>query len=169
MFGDASVNSHDKNLNGSQTQETTATASWEYLMPKKRERAALYVRESDPTLADSTTIDSAVKALREHCTKEGYILQTQHEYKEAISAYSVPYYERPRLMEMLKAAKRHEFDVVCITEVRALSRKGAAEVLLIYQALADANVRLETISEKFSDDPTGELILTWKATYARLE
>jgi hypothetical protein len=110
-----------------------------------------------------------VKALRDHCVKEGYILQSQHEYKEAISAYSVPYYERARLMDMLKDAQRKAFDVVCITEVRALSRKGAAEVLLIYQTLLDAGVRLETISEKFSDDPTGELILTWKATYARLE
>ncbi len=138
-------------------------------MPKKYERAAIYVRESDPTLADSTTIDSAVKALRDHCAKEGYSLGSQHEYKEAISAYQVPYYERARLMDMLKAAQRKEFDVVCITEVRALSRKGAAEVLLIYQTLMDAGVRLETTQEKFSDDPTGELILTWKATYARLE
>jgi DNA invertase Pin-like site-specific DNA recombinase len=138
-------------------------------MPKRKQRAAIYIRESDVTLADSTTIDSAVKACREYCKKEGYILEPQHEYKEAISAYSVPYFQRPRLMQMLEAASRHEFDVLVITEVRALSRKGAGEVFLIYEALQKASVNLETIHERFSDDPVGELVLSFKATYAKLE
>jgi hypothetical protein len=46
------------------TASSTAPISWEYLMPKRRERAAIYVRESDVSLAmDSTTVESAVKAL----------------------------------------------------------------------------------------------------------
>ncbi len=131
---------------------------------------ALYVRESDILLADSTTIESAVKACREYGQKEGYLFDpNSHEYKEAISAYSVPYYQRPVLMNMLKAAGRKEFDVLVITEVRALSRKGAAEVLLIYNELQKVSIRLETISERIDDSPVGELLLTWKATYARLE
>lgn len=138
-------------------------------MPKRKEIMAGYIRESDVTLADSTTIESAAKAVRDYGEKEGYLYPSHLEFKEAISAYSVPYFKRPQLMNMLKAAERHEFTVLVITEVRALSRKGAAEVLLIYQALQEAGVRLETISEKFSDDPIGELVLTWKATYARLE
>src|SRR5437667_10087775 len=138
-------------------------------MPERRKRAALYVRESDITLADSTTIESAVKACREYCEHEGYIHETHHEYVEAISAYSVPYFQRPRLMKMLDDAGHNQFDVVVITEVRALSRKGAGEVFLIYETLQKAGVTLETIHEKFSDDPTGELILSFKATYAKLE
>lgn len=138
-------------------------------MPKRKIRAALYVRESDLTLADSVTIDSAVKAVKEYCRREDYLLDVQHEYIEAVSAVYVPYFQRPRLMDMLKAAARHEFDTVVIVEVRALSRKGAGEVFLIYQELQKANVSLETINEKFSDDPIGELILSWRATYARLE
>src|SRR5229473_1996833 len=101
---------------------STAQFSWEYLMPKRKERMAGYIRESDPTLADSTTIDSQAKAIRLYGEKEGYSYDIAvHEFREAISAYSVPYFERPRLMEMLKAAQRHEFDVLVITEVRALS------------------------------------------------
>jgi DNA invertase Pin-like site-specific DNA recombinase len=153
--------------------QSTAQISWEYLMPKKREIMAGYIRESDITLANSsTTIESAAKAIREYGKREGYIYNTAlHEYKESISASvtGVPYFQRPKLMEMLKAAERGEFTVLVITEVRALSRRGAGEVFLIYDALQKAGVRLETITEKFSDDPMGEMTLTWKATYARLE
>jgi DNA invertase Pin-like site-specific DNA recombinase len=139
-------------------------------MPKKRERAAIYVRESDIGLAtDSTTMESAMNAIRQYCLKEEYIVEPTHEYREAISGFSVPYFQRPELMKVLKAAERKEFDVLVITEVRALSRKGAGEVFLIYEALQKAGCRLETISEKFSDSPVGELVLSWKATYARLE
>ena len=138
-------------------------------MPKRKERMAGYIRESDPTQADSTTIESAAKAVREYGENQGYIYEPRHEYKEAISAHSVPYFQRPELMKALKAAERHEFDVFVITEVRALSRKGAGEVFIIYDSLQKSSVRLETITEKFSDDPMGEMVLTFKATYARLE
>jgi len=139
-------------------------------MPKKRERAAIYVRESDIGLAtDSTTMESAMNAIRQYCRKEEYIVEPIHEFREAISGFSVPYFQRPELMKALKAAERKEFDVLVITEVRALSRKGAGEVFLIYEALQKAGCRLETITEKFSDSPVGELVLSWKATYARLE
>lgn len=138
-------------------------------MPKRRERMAGYIRESDERLADSTTIDSAAKAIREYGEKQGYIYDPVHEYKEAISAYAVPYFQRVVLMNALKAAERHEFDVFVITEVRALSRKGAGEVFIIYEMLQKFGIRLETIYERFSDDPVGELVLSFKATYAKLE
>jgi hypothetical protein len=42
-------------------------------MPKRKERMAGYIRESDPALANSTTIESQAKAVREYAKKEGYI------------------------------------------------------------------------------------------------
>src|SRR5258708_12118248 len=72
-------------------------------------------------------------------------------------------------MDMLKAAERHEFDVLLVTEIRALSRRGAGEVLVIYNSLQKADVRLETLSEKITDDPMGEVLLTFRATWARIE
>ena len=89
---------------------STAHISWEYLMPKRKERMAGYIRESDPSLADSTTIDSAAQAVREYAKQQGYIYEPQHEYKEAISAYTVPYLEREKLVALLEAARRREFD-----------------------------------------------------------
>jgi hypothetical protein len=166
---ETAVNSHAHRNNGSLKSSTTLAASWEYLMPQKQEIMAGYIRESDETLADSTTIESAAQAVRDYGKRQGYIYPPHLEFKEAISAYQVPYFQRKRLMDMLEAAKRKEFHVLVIPEVRALSRRGAAEVLLIYQALLDSGVRLETIHEKFADDPMGELALTWKATFARVE
>src|SRR2546429_7236025 len=93
-------------------------------MPKRKERMAMYVRESDVSLADSTTIESQAKACREYGQKQGYVFHIQsHEFKEAVSGYTVSYTERPALLKMLEAAKRHEFDVLIVSEIRALGRK----------------------------------------------
>lgn len=137
-------------------------------MPKRKERMAGYIRESDPSLADSTTIDSAAQAVREYAEREGYIYEPQHEYKEAISAYTVPYLEGDKLVALLEAAKRHEFDVVAVTEIRAISRRQV-EVFIIYDMLMKYGIRLETIKEKFEDDAMGRLILGLRAAYAEIE
>jgi hypothetical protein len=102
------------------TSDATSTlpASWEYLMPQKQEIMAGYIRESDQTLADSTTIESAAKAVREYGQRQGYIYPPHLEFKEAISAYQVPYFQRKRLMDMLEAARRKDFHVLVIPEVR---------------------------------------------------
>src|SRR5712691_731777 len=137
-------------------------------MPKRKERMAGYIRESDPTLADSTTIESQAKAVRQYAEKEGYIYEPQHEYKEAISAYQVPYTERKKLLELLEAAKRHEFDVLAVCEIRAVSRRQV-EVFIIYDMLQKLGIRLETINEKFEDDAMGRIILGLRAGDAEIE
>ncbi len=147
---------------------STLPASWEYLMPKRKVRMAGYIRESDVTLADSETIRSAAKAVREYGEKEGYDYSPDHEYLEAISAYLVPYTKRPRLLEMFQAAKRGEFDVLVLTEIRALSRKQV-EVFVIYDLLQKYHVRIETIQEKFEDSALGRYILATRAMIAEVE
>src|SRR5437588_12139188 len=88
------------------TTTSTIPASWEYLnMPKRKERMAGYIRESDPSLADSTTLESQAKAVRLYGEKEGYLYDVAvYEYREAISAYTVSYMERPQLLKLLEAA-----------------------------------------------------------------
>jgi hypothetical protein len=84
----------------------TSQISWEYILGKnRRERMALYIRESDPRLATSTTIESQAKLVREYGEKEGYLYDPELEFREAISAYEIPYIERERLQTMLDAAK----------------------------------------------------------------
>jgi DNA invertase Pin-like site-specific DNA recombinase len=148
----------------------TARYSWEYLgLPKKKERMAGYIRFSDPsTPLDDATMDSQAKAVREYGEKEGYIYDPRHEYREAISAYTVPYMERKTLLEVLDAAKRKEFDVLVTTEVRCISRR-TVEVFVIYDLLQKYGVRYETIQEKFEDSATGHLILSARAFSAEVE
>src|SRR6266571_7924226 len=149
---------------------STIRTSLEYFMPQRRERAILYVRESDTALAmDSTTVESAVKALLAHAERKGYVVSPDDIHREAISAYHVFYFDRPELMKALKKVERHEADVFLVTEIRALSRRGAGEVLVIYSTLQKANVRLETLSESITDDPMGEVLLTFRASWARIE
>lgn len=147
---------------------TILSASWEYMMPKRTERMAGYIRESDVSLANSTTIESAAKAVREYGEKEGYIYDPTHEFKEAISSVTVPYTEREKLLKMLDAAKRKEFDVLVVTEIRAISRRQV-EVLVIYDMLQKYGVRLETIKEKFGDDAMSKAILSLRSMFVEIE
>ncbi len=146
-------------------------SSWEYTLSKiRRKRMAGYIRESDERLIDgTTTMESAAKAVREHGAKQGYIYEPQYEYKEALSAASNAYYDRPRLMDMLKAAERREFDVLVVTEVRALSRRGAGEVIVIYDMLKKYGIELESLARKYGEDEMARFILLWEAEYARVE
>jgi len=105
-------------------------------MPKRRERMALYTRESDPRLADSTTIESAAQSVREHGERQGYIYDPDLDFREAISSVEVPYMYRKRLQDMLDAAKRGLFDVLVVTEIRAISRRQV-EVLVIYDPVTE--------------------------------
>jgi site-specific DNA recombinase len=128
-----------------------------------------YIRESDPSLADSITIESQAKAVRQYAEKEGYLYDViVHEFKEAISAYTVPYMQREKLLKLLQAAKRREFDVLAVTEIRAISRRQV-EVFIIYDILQKYGVRLETIKEKFEDDAMGRVILGLRAGFAEIE
>lgn len=148
----------------------TTQFSWEYLMPKRKERMAGYIRESDTTMAaDSTTMESQAKAVRQYAEKTGYSYDVSvHEYREAISAYTVPYMERKVLLEALAAAKRREFDVFVVSEIRALGRRQV-EVFVLYDQLQKYGVRLETIQEKFEDSAIGRYILATRAMIAEVE
>src|SRR5260221_576838 len=84
------------------TVSGTAPISWEYLMPKRKERMAGYIRESDPTLATSTTIESAAKAIADYGKEAGYIYEREkYEYREAISAYEVPWQKRNKSLQKI--------------------------------------------------------------------
>lgn len=139
-------------------------------MPEKQERMAGYIRFSDPSVPlDDAVMESQARAIREYGEREGYLYDiSQHEYREAISAYTVPSIERKILLEVLKAAKRREFDVFVVTEVRSISRR-AVEVFVIYDLLQKYGVRLETVSERFENSATGRLILSARALSAEVE
>lgn len=137
-------------------------------MPKRRERAATYVRESDPRLAESNTLLSQAKLVQEYCEKEGYLCEPELDFREAISAYEIPYLEREKLQQLLDCAKRKLFDVLVVSEIRAISRRQV-EVLVIYDMLQKYGIRLETVKEKFGEDAMSKAILSLRARFVEVE
>jgi site-specific DNA recombinase len=138
-------------------------------MPQRKERAGRYIRESDERLvAGTTTMESQTKVVNEYCDSQRYICEPEHEWREAISAVEVPYMERKELLKMLAAAKRREFDVLVISEVRALARRQV-EVLVIYDMLQKYGVRLETVKEKFGEDAMSKAILSLRSMFVEIE
>ncbi len=148
---------------------STAQISWEYLMPKRNERAGRYVRESDGRLVEgTTTMESQTKVVNEYCESQRYICEPHHEWREAISSVEVPYMDRKALIDMLPAAKRKEFDVLVVSEIRAISRRQV-EVLVIYDMLQKYGVRLETVKERFGEDAMSKAILSLRAMFTEIE
>src|SRR5258708_7570337 len=130
---------------------------------------ASYIRESDISLAERSRFDSKAKYCGEYGDRQGLAFNImEHEYREAISGYYVSYTERTILLKMLEAAKRHEFDVLVVSEIRALGRKQV-EIFVIYDQLQKYGIRLETISEKFEDSAMGRLILSLRAAFSEIE
>jgi hypothetical protein len=76
--------------------------------------------------------------------------------------------QREQLQSLLNAAKRKEFDVVSVTQVRAIGRRQV-EIFIIYDILQRSGIRLETIHEKFEDDAMGRIVLSLHAGFAEIE
>src|SRR5205085_10513611 len=72
------------------------------------------------------------------------------------------------LLKMLDAAKKKLFDVLVISEVRALGRRQV-EVLVIYDMLQKYGIRLETVKEKFGEDAMSKAILSLRAMFVEIE
>jgi DNA invertase Pin-like site-specific DNA recombinase len=142
----------------------------EYLgMPHKKLRAGGYPRVSDPTLKDSPTLESQEKAIRDFiASKPDYELSESHIKPEAMSAYLKPYKERPELMWLIDAARRHEYDVLVITEYSRLSRHQTEQAVIIY-ILEEYGVQVVSITENFDDTPVGRFMRSVYAFVSELE
>src|SRR2546423_1781551 len=129
--------------------------SMEFLGMTKRIRIAGYPRVSDEGLKDTPTLDSQEADIRRYiAAHEGYELEEEHMYPEAMTAYYLPFRERPQLMRMLDAARRKEFDKVIVTEFSRLSRRQLEQAVII-GILESYGVKVESCTEKFDDSPVG--------------
>ena len=60
-------------------------------------------------------------------------------------------------MELLDAARRHEFEVLVVTEFSRLSRRQVEQAVII-DILEKYGVRVESVTEKFEDSPIGQFM-----------
>jgi site-specific DNA recombinase len=137
-------------------------------MSHRRERMGIFTRESDPRVASSITMESAARIAREHGERQGYLYDSACDWREAVSSVEVPYMKRQQLQAMLAAAKRKQFDVLVVSEIRAISRRQV-EVLVIYDQLQKYGIRFETVKEKFGEDAVSKAILSMRAMSVEVE
>jgi site-specific DNA recombinase len=142
----------------------------EYLgMPQKKLRAGGYPRVSDPSLKDSPTLESQEKSIRAFIEEHSeYELSEEHIRPEAMSAYMKPYKERPEMMRLIDAARRHEYDVLVVTEYSRLSRHQTEQAVIIY-ILEQYGVQVVSVTEKFDDTPVGRFMRSVYAFVSELE
>ncbi len=122
---------------------------------------AAYVRESDPSLEHSTTIESQKQAVRDYCAKEGYELSEDLIYADALSSTKLPYRKRPQVMNALGDAGTI-FHVLIVNEYGRLARKQTEQAVLL-ELFKEKGVEVLSCTEKFDDTPTGNFM---RAAYA---
>jgi len=123
-------------------------------------RCAGYPRNSDPRKKDSATLESQEKEILRNIEKkkgEGYVLEEGCMYPEAMTAYMLPYRERPQFMKLLEDARRGKFDVLIVTEFSRLSRRMSEQAVII-SLLEDMGVRVESCTEEFDDSALGQFM-----------
>ena len=120
--------------------------SMEYypMMALNTKVVAAYVRISDPSREGESEIQSQKHGIREYCEAHGYILPEDYIYEEALSAYSLPYKKRPKLMELLAAAKRGEFKTVIVYKLSRVARTAGEMGLIL--GLFEIDYQVEVIS-----------------------
>ena len=128
-------------------------------MQSKSQRAAGYVRVSDPSQIDTHSIEAQKREIAKWCEREGHILVGFY-IDLGVSAYKDGFAHRPEFVRMLKDAALGKFDVIVFHTIDRFARN----VGVLRQAtkrLADSDVGFVSLSENFDySTPAGRMILT---------
>jgi site-specific DNA recombinase len=128
---------------------------------------AAYVRESDPSLENSATIESQKQAVREYCEKHGYELSEDLIYADALSSTKLPYRKRPQVMKALEDAGSL-FHVLIVNEYGRLARKQTEQAVLI-EFFKEKGVEVLSCTEQFDDSPSGNYLRSAYAFQSEVE
>lgn len=115
--------------------------------------AAIYARYSS-TAQNDASIEQQVQECREYAAQNGYAITSVYEDR-AISGRSD---KRPGFQKMLRAADRHEFQVLIAYKSNRISR-NMQSALTYEQRLSNAGVRVVYCKEEFGDNATGRFML----------
>jgi site-specific DNA recombinase len=140
----------------------------EFLGMKKHVIYAGYPRVSDPNLKDSKTLESQEAEIRRYIAAQGGEIADAYMFPEAITAYNLPFRERPVFMKIVDAAKRHEFDVLVVTEYSRLSRRQIEQAVII-DLFEKYGVKVESVTENFDDSAIGNFMRSAFAFQAEIE
>jgi len=124
-------------------------------MPQNK-TAAIYLRVSikkskDPTDFQRTQIvENQELKLREYAKAIGWTITHRYEDEESVAKTL-----RPQFKAMMKAAKRHKFDVILVWSLDSFSREGIGKTCAHLHHLARHKVAFRSFNELFLDT-TGE-------------
>jgi DNA invertase Pin-like site-specific DNA recombinase len=113
-------------------------------------RAAAYIRVSTDEQVEFSP-DAQLKAIQNYCKNNNLILDKQHIYiDEGISGRKAD--KRPAFQDMIKHAKKKEFDVILVHKFDRFAR--SREDSVVYKSLLkkECNVKVISITESIEDD-----------------
>lgn len=113
-------------------------------------RAAAYIRVSTDEQTEFSP-DAQLKAIQKYCNDNDFALDREHIYiDEGISGRKAE--KRPAFQEMIKHAKKKEFDVILVHKFDRFAR--SREDSVVYKSLLkkECNVRVISITESIEDD-----------------
>ena len=113
-------------------------------------RAAAYIRVSTEEQGEFSP-DAQLKAIQNYCKSNNLVLDKEHIYiDEGISGRKAD--KRPAFQDMIKHAKKKEFDVILVHKFDRFAR--SREDSVVYKSLLkkECNVKVVSITESIEDD-----------------
>ncbi len=110
-----------------------AGGQWEYLMPQKVRRNALYRRVSGDEQEKGSSLTDQFEAFVARVAQDGGTFKEEHIFTDVRSGDGRYWRDREGIQAMLAAAKRHEFDYVYVFCLDRFSRDYAIQEFLIQE------------------------------------
>ena len=113
-------------------------------------RAAAYIRVSTDEQVEYSP-DAQLKAIQNYCKNNNLVLDKEHIYiDEGISGRKAD--KRPAFQDMIKHAKKKEFDVILVHKFDRFAR--SREDSVVYKSLLkkECNIKVISITESIEDD-----------------
>ena len=114
------------------------------------QKGACYIRVSTNDQIEYSP-DAQLKAIKKYCKDNNILLDNEHVYiDEGISGRKAE--KRPAFQDMIKHAKKKEFDVILVHKFDRFAR--SREDSVVYKSLLkkECNIRVVSITESIEDD-----------------
>ncbi len=120
-----------------------------------KEKCIIYVRVSDPSQVDGTSLDTQEEKCREYATREGF--EVAKVFRE--EGVSAKMWQRPEFMRALDFLKEKKGQVgyVVMYKIDRISR-NLEDQYIILKALREAGAEMRSASENIDDTPAGQLL-----------
>jgi len=118
-------------------------------------KCVIYVRVSDQSQVDGTSLDTQEKTCREYAGREKLEV-TKVFREEGVSAKTL---NRPAFQQLMAYVDEHKVNAVVVYKVDRLSR-NLEDQLYLMRTFKEAGIKIQSATENIADTPVGKLIHT---------